>query len=462
MQYKIKTLKNINLMKKAIFTIAFMSVVMVQAQMNKIDGVEVVIGKNIVLDSDIEKFKLDLQTRTEGKIDISDCEMLEQLMLQKLLAHHAIIDSVLVTTEQVNATVNRNIAYFTQQFGSIEKVISTYGFNDIEDLKKEIFKVEKENALVQQEQEKINEKIDVTPEEVRIYFNGLKAKNELPEFQAEIEMAQIVLYAQPTQEEINRVIAKLNELKKEIEGGNSFRMAAILNSEDTGVVQNGGRYPVTQDDPRLIKEFKEMAFTLDIGQISEPFKSDYGYHIMQLEEIKGRERIVSHILIKPNIPESTLKEIENKVLDIRNEILSKEITFEEAVKKYSEDKDTKFNQGIIVNAQTNETKFDLTRMDPSLYARIGDLQKGEITDPFYDETEGGEKMFKIIIMKDRTNTHTADLVEDYVKIQKLALQKKKEENITKWAKNIINDTYIKISDKYKKCTFEKNWKKEIN
>jgi peptidyl-prolyl cis-trans isomerase SurA len=166
--------------------------------------------------------------------------------------------------------------------------------------------------------------------------------------------------------------------------------------------------------------------------------------------------------MQPNIPESTLKETQKKVEDIRKEILDKKITFEEAVLKYSEDKETKFNQGIILNAQTNETKFDLTRMDPTLYARISNLQKDDISDPFYDETQGGEKMFKIIVMKDRTNTHVADLVDDYVKIQKLALQKKKEENITKWAKGKIEDTYIKISDKFRKCSFDKNWKKEIN
>ncbi len=461
MQYKIKTSMNINLVRKAICAITFLSIFTLQAQMNKIDGVEVVIGKNIVLDSDIEKFKLDLETRTEGKVKISDCQMLEQLMLQKLLAHHAVIDSVLVTEAEVNATVNRNIAYFTQQFGDIDKVISVYGFNDIQDLKREIFKVEKENALVSKEQAKINEKIDVTPEEVRIYFNSLKAKNELPEFQAEIEMGQIVVYAQPTEAETKRVIDKLTELKKEIEGGSSFKMAAILNSDDPGVTQNGGQYTITKESS-FIKEFKEVAFSLDLGQVSEPFKSDFGYHIIQLHEIKGNQRVVSHILMQPNIPESTLKETQKKVEDIRKEILDKKITFEEAVLKYSEDKETKFNQGIILNAQTNETKFDLTRMDPTLYARISNLQKDDISDPFYDETQGGEKMFKIIVMKDRTNTHVADLVDDYVKIQKLALQKKKEENITKWAKGKIEDTYIKISDKFRKCSFDKNWKKEIN
>lgn len=458
MQYKTIILKNIKRTPLLIFLLSLFITTM-NGQMNKIDGVEVVIGKNVVLNSDIAKFKLDIEQRSEGKIKISDCEMLEQLMLQKLLSHHAVVDSVIVSDAEVTANVNRNIAYFTQQYGDINKVIKTYGFNDEVDLRKELFKVEKENLLVRKEQEKINEKIDITPEEVRVFYNGLKEKNELPEFQAEIEMAQIVLYAQPTKEENDRILKKLSDLKKEIEEGASFRMKAILNSDDPSVANNGGNLGAISKETQFIKEFKEVAFSLDVGQVSDPFKTDFGYHIIQLHAIKGKQRVVSHILMQPEILSSKLAEVKTKIEEIRKDILFEKITFEEAVKRYSEDKNTRNNNGLIVNPYTNETRFDLTRMDPTLYARVINTKKGEITEPFYEETREGEKMYKIIFMKDRTTTHKADLVKDYVKIQKLALQKKKEENITKWAKEKINDTYIKISDRYK-CKFEKNWNKE--
>lgn len=455
MQYKTKILKNIKNVSVLFFALLAISI---QAQTNKIDGVDVVIGKNVVLSSDIAKFKLDIEQRSEGKIKISDCEMLERLMLQKLLSHHAVVDSVLVTEVEVNTSVNRNIAFFTQQFGDVDKMVKAYGFNDLDDLRKELFQIEKENALVRKEQEKINEGIDITPEEVRIYYNGLKNTNELPEFQAEIEMAQIVMYAEATKEENERVVKKLNEIKKEIEGGASIRMKAILNSDDGSVVQNGGRMEVTKES-QFIKEFKEVAFTLDVGQVSEPFKTLFGYHIIQLHAVKGKTRVVSHILIKPEVLDSKVQEVKKKIEDIRKQILDKKITFEEAVAKYSQDKDTKNNGGLIVNPYTNESRFDLTRMDPSLYARVINTKKGEITEPFYDETQQGQKMYKVIFMKDRTLTHKADLIKDYEKIQKLALEKKKEENITKWSKEKILDTYIKISDNYKKCKFERNWRK---
>ena len=196
--------------------------------------------KNIVLDSDIDKFKQEVLANSEGKIEISDCEMLEQLMLQKLLSHHAIVDSVIVSDQQVNASVENNIAYFKQQYGSVEKMVAAYGFNDEEDLKKELFKIEKENALIKQEQQKITEKVDVTPEEVRLYYKGLKENNELPEFPAEIELAQIVINAEPTAEENERIVAKLNQIRQDILDGSSFKMKAIINSDDTAVTNNGG------------------------------------------------------------------------------------------------------------------------------------------------------------------------------------------------------------------------------
>ena len=310
MPYKTRISKYIKSI--TLFTFFAISIQATIAQKIKIDGVAVVIGKNIVLDSDIDKFKQEVLANSEGKIEISDCEMLEQLMLQKLLSHHAIVDSVIVSDQQVNASVENNIAYFKQQYGSVEKMVAAYGFNDEEDLKKELFQIEKENALIKQEQQKITEKVDVTPEEVRLYYKGLKENNELPEFPAEIELAQIVINAEPTAEENERIVAKLNQIRQDILDGSSFKMKAIINSDDPAVTNNGGKYEITKET-QFIKEFKEVAFTLDTeGQISTPFKSLFGYHIIQLHKIKGNTRSVSHILMQPEIPEEKLKETEKK------------------------------------------------------------------------------------------------------------------------------------------------------
>jgi peptidyl-prolyl cis-trans isomerase SurA len=255
------------------------------AQKIKIDGVAVVIGKNIVLDSDIAKFKQEIELRSEGKIKITDCEMLEELMQQKLLSHHAVVDSITVIDAEVNNNVERSIKFFTQEYGSVEKVVAAYGFNDLEDLKSELYNVQKENILVEKEQLKITEKVDVTPEEVRLYFNGLKEKGELPEFTAEIELAQIVLNALPTLEENERVVAELTKIRQDVLEGASFRMKAIINSKDPSVTQNGGKMQVSKES-NFIKEFKEVSFSLEKGEISKPFETLFGYHIIQIEEIK--------------------------------------------------------------------------------------------------------------------------------------------------------------------------------
>ena len=429
----------------------------------KLDGVAVVVGKNIVLDSDIEKFKMELKNRIEGKIDITDCEMLEELMIQKLIAHHAVVDSIVATDVDINDEVQRNVSYFTQQLGTIEKVVEMYGFNDEEDLRKELFDIQKEQILIRKERASITEKVDVTPEEVRTYYKNLEKENSLPEFSAEIELAQIVKIVKPSEEEINRVIVKLNEIRKEIEDGYSFRLKAIINSDDPAVSGSGegsgGKYTITRESG-FIKEFKEVAFSLDEGEISEPFESGFGYHIIQVEKVKGQERDVRHILMQPKISDSELKASQDELAKIREQILKGEISFEEAVLKYSEDKDTKNNQGLILNPQTNDTRFNLTRMDPTLYDRVSNLKAGEITAPYYDEIRGGEKMHKIILLKSREEAHTASFIQDYEKIQQLTLQKKQEETVDKWAKDKIKDTYIKINNDFKNCEFKNNWKKD--
>lgn len=455
MLFKTKILKNTSFLLTL-----FLTILTLKAQQNKVDGVAVVVGKNIVLDSDIDKFKQEVKLRSEGKITITDCEMLEKLMQQKLLAHHAVVDSITVTQSQIDSQVSRTIAFFTNEYGSEEKVVKAYGFNDIEDLKRELSKVEKENTLIEKEQQKITEKIDVTPEEVRVYFNGLKEKNELPEIPAEVGLAQLVLYAEATKEENDRVVKKLHKIKEEVEAGSSFKLKAIINSDDPSVSSNQGNMGIITKESQFIKEFKEVAFSLDEGQISEPFETIFGYHIIKLHKIKGKGREVSHILLQPEISDEKLKETKDEIEKIVAEVKEGKLTFEEAVKKYSEDEDTKNSGGLLVNPYTQEPTFELTRMPPDLFARISELKQGELSDVFYDETRGGEKMYKVIFMKNRTDTHKADIVEDYVRMQQFALAKKKEETVTKWSKEKIQETYIKLGNEYKKCTFKKDWKKE--
>jgi len=447
-------------MIKRIFLIVFVTI---SIQLNgqekvKVDGVATVVGDNIVLESEIDAFKQELIQQSGGKIEISDCEMLEQIMNRKLLAHHAVIDSVIVSEGEIQQKVQYKTDYFTRQLGSPEKMLELYGFDNMKDLKDELYRVEKEGLLIQKMQQKLTADIDITPEEVKRYFNSLKEENNLPEIGAEIELSQIVLDIKPGEAETQRVIDRLIEIKKEVEDGGNFKMKAILYSDDPGVTQNSGFYTIDRNSP-FVKEFKEAAFSLDEGEISEPFKSDFGYHILVVDKIKGKERDVYHILMQPKIDDDAKDRVRDSLIKYRDQILKLEITFEEAVLKYTDDKDTRLNGGVLMNPVTGDTHFDLTRMDPELYSKVSSLKEGEISDVFYDETREGQKMYKIILLKSKTEAHTAELAIDYVKIQDLALQKKKTETIEKWTDEQIEDTYIKINSVYLECTFKSNWAK---
>jgi peptidyl-prolyl cis-trans isomerase SurA len=464
MRLKMKILKNINMIKKVVLLAIYVVGINGFSQERvKVDGVAVVVGKNIVLDSDIAKFKLEVEQRSEGKIQISDCEMLEEIMTQKLLSHHAVIDSIVVTDDEIEKQVDRVLGSFTQQLGTIDKVIEFYGFNDEDDLRKELSDVQKEQMLTQRERTSIVENVEVTPDEVRTYFNNLKEEGSLPELGAEIELSQIVIYAQPSEEENKRIIDKLTKIKEDVEAGSSMQMKALLNSDDPSVSGtgpgSGGFYSITRETG-FVKEFKEVAFSMDAGEVSEPFKTQFGYHIIQVEKIKGQQIDIRHILIQPEIDEDKLLDAKSTLEKVKKDIAEGVLTFEDAVKEYSEEEATRTNKGVIVNPATGDSHFELTRMDPTLYSRVSSLNATEVTDPFYDETREGEKMFKILLLKSKTDAHKADYSNDYVKIQQLATQKKQEETIDKWAKEKIKGTYIKINEGHKDCTFDKNWSKK--
>lgn len=421
----------------------------------KIDGVTAVVGDKIILDSDIGKYKKELENRAET-LDVTDCQILEDIMTQKLLAHHAVIDSVLVSDAEVDANVQRTLTHFKSQLGTMDKVVSLYGFDDEDDLTFELKRIEKENLLTQRERESLIQDVVVTPEEVRYFYEDLKKQDGLPNFGVVVQLSQITIGAIPSKEAVTEVVDKLNEIKKQVENGYSMRLKAILYSEDPGVAQNGGMYTITRES-QFVKEFKEAAFSIEEGEISEPFKSMFGYHILQVEKIKGQQRQVRHLLMQPKIDQTKLSSAKAKLEAAKAEIIAQEITFENAVRKYSDDKDTRLNKGKLVNPYTNDANFELNKMDSELFARIDKLNEGDVTDPFYEETREGLKHYKMIQVVQKTPAHTADFVKDYVKIQQLALQKKQEETITKWYKSKIKETYIKLNGKNKDCKLEYNW-----
>ena len=425
----------------------------------KIDGVIAKVGDYIVLDSDIDKSYLEISSQGGSIKDITRCQMLGKLMEDKLYAHQAIQDSLKVTDSEVKSLMEERLSYMVEQIGSMEKVVQYYKKSSEEEFRTYFFDILKEQKLTSEMQKKIIEAVEITPEEVRNFFKTIP-KEDLPVFGAEMEVAQIVVTPKVSDVEIQKVIDKLKEFKKEIqEGGSSFATKAVLYSQDPGSRATGGYYKMNRKT-QFVKEFKEVAFSLAEGEISEPFETDFGYHIIYVEKIKGQDIELRHILLIPAVTATDLKAAKEKITLIRKRIEDKEITFAEAAKTMSDEKETRVNGGTLINPKTQDTRFELTKMEPTLYSQISNLKENEISLPLLDEDQSGKKKYKLITVTNRINEHTADYAKDYTKIKDLALKEKQIKAIGKWFDDKIQGTYIKIIGEYRDCTFTNNWLKK--
>ncbi|WP_422851743.1 peptidylprolyl isomerase [Flavobacterium nitratireducens] len=427
-------------------------------QRQKIDGIIATVGDYIVLDSDIDKAFLEITSQGGSVKDITRCQMLGKLLEDKLYAHQAVQDSVKVTDAEIKSLMDERLGFMLQQLGSMEKVVKYYKKDTEEEFRTYFFDILKENKLSSEMQKKIVDEVQITPEEVRNFFKKL-GKDELPVFGAEMEVAQIVVEPKITQAEKQKVIDRLNGFKKDIQEGSSFATKAVLYSQDPGSRSSGGFYKMTRKTP-FVKEFKDVAFSLQEGEISEPFETEYGYHIIYLEKIKGQELELRHILLTPAISKESMDEAKEKIELIRKRIMDKEISFADAARTMSDQKETRANGGILINPNTQDTRFELTKMDASLYSQVSNLKDNEISMPIVDETQSGKKFYKIITVTNRINEHTADYAQDYVKIKELALKEKQIKAIGKWFDEKIKETYIKIISEYRDCSFTNNWLKK--
>lgn len=424
----------------------------------KVDGIIATVGEYMVLDSDIDKAYLEISSQGNSIKDITRCQMLGKLLEDKLYSHQAIQDSIVVRDDEIKKMMEDRINYMVEQIGSMDKVIQYYKKNTEEEFKTYFFDVLKENKLGEDMRNKIVDAVEVTPEEVRTFFKKIPF-TELPVFGSEMEVAQIVVTPKITEEEKQKVIDKLKGFKKDIQGGSSFFSKAVLYSEDPGSRSSGGFYKMTRKTP-FVKEFKDVAFSLGEGEISEPFETEFGFHIIYVEKIRGQEIDLRHILLIPKVSDESLKAAKEKISLIKKRIEDKEITFAEAARTLSDEKETRANGGVLINPKTQDTRFELTKMDPSLYSNVSSLKEGEVTSPLGEEDQTGKKKFKILTVTNRINEHTADYAQDYIKIKNLALKEKQIKAIGKWFEEKIKETFIKINGEYKDCVFTNNWLKK--
>jgi peptidyl-prolyl cis-trans isomerase SurA len=322
-----------------------------------------------------------------------------------------------------------------------------------------MYEINKNGYLAREMQTKITGEIEVTPEEVRTFFNDIP-KDERPMFGTELKLAEIVVIPELTEASKQDVVDKLNGFKKDVEeNGSSFTTKVLFYTDDSASKSTGGKYTLNRKRPRMVKEFRDVAFSLQEGEISSPFETDFGYHIILLEKIRGQEYDVRHILLRPELTQDAIKKAEDQIKEIREKIVDGTLTFPQAAREFSDQKETKYEGGQMTNPTTQDFNFELTRMEPELYSQIQDLADNEISAVLQDEDRINRIKFKILTVTDRINDHEADYSRDYLKIKQLALQDKQIRAIEKWQTKTIVDTYIKVNGEYRDCVFQSNWLK---
>ncbi len=429
-----------------------------------IDKIVAVVGSNIIMLSDVESQYLQILAQGYEQDESIKCDLLEELLFQKLLVNQARLDSVEVADEQVEEELDRRLRYFIGQIGSQEK-LEAYYKKSIVEIKDDFRELIKDQLLAQQMQYKITGDVKVTPSEVREYFNHIP-KDSLPYINAELEIGRIVKKPIISKKEKDEARAKAEELRQRImEGKAKMETMAKLYSEDPGSAANGGELGFFGRG-NMVPEFEAIAFSLqNTKEVSEVFETEYGFHFMQLIERRGEQVNARHILITAKTSEGDL--VSSKIfLDSIYDLLEKDsITFTAAAEKFSDEPEGKQNGGIVMNPQTGSTKFEmdqLSSIDPTLFLTVNKMKVGEYSKPILTTSSDGKQAYSIFLLKTRTEPHKANLRDDYQRIQDAASSMKESNLVREWITKKIATTYLKIDDNYTTCDFNNPWLKKSN
>lgn len=424
------------------------------AQPITIDKIVAVVGDKAILFSDVEAQALQIQSQSGVNDTSLRCNVLEDIIIQKLLLNQAEKDSVTASDEQVDAELNKKIRYFVNQIGSVEKLEAYLGKSIIK-IKDDFRERIRDQLVVQQMQSKIAGNLKVTPSEVKTYFENIPT-DSLPFIESEIQVAQILKKPPVNEIERQRVKRELIDIKRKIADGRSFASMAAFYSEDPGSAVKGGDLGFVGRG-EMVPEFEAAAFALKGKEISEIVETTYGFHIIQLIERRGETINVRHILMSPKASADDLEKSRVKLDSISNLIKSGKITFEDAAAKYSDDIDTKNNGGLMVNPATGSTWFEVSQMDQNIFFVIDKQKENEISDPVAVRVGEKKEAYRLISLKARTTPHRANLKDDYQKIQQAAEAEKKDKQVKNWINRKRQSFYIKIDKEFSNCPFDNPW-----
>lgn len=447
------------ILKTAVFALisAFLAL-SVTAQDKVVDQIVAIVGGNIVLKSDIEKMFMDQQAQGITSDGDMKCEILENFLIDKLLIAEAELDTLIeVTDSEVNQQMEGQLQLYIAHFGS-EKAVENFFKKPLADIRSEMRLGVRDQLMSMKMRNKIIQDVTVTPSEIRQFYRSMPA-DEIPTIPTQYEYAQITVRPAVSLEEENRVKAELRDIKRRIEEGASFAAMAVLYSEGPSAGNGGeiGFLGRAQLDP----EYATAAFNLKKDKISNVVKSEFGYHIIQLLDRRGDKVNTRHILMTPKVTIEAKEEAVDRLDSLANIIRRGELSFAHAAAMFSSDKNTRNNGGVVINPATLSSKFTIEELDGGISKVLSGLRIGEISDPFESiDQESRQSVFKVVKLINKTESHKANLQNDYQYLSDMFLDKKREETMEKWITNRQAQTYIRIDATYANCNFEfASWEK---
>ena len=428
--------------------------VSLQAQNNIIDEVVWVVGDEAILKSQVEEQYRSMQYDGQ-KIDGDPyCVIPEQIAIQKLFMHQAKLDSITVSDAQVFQEVERKLNYFIANIGSKEKV-EEYFNKPMSELREEMAEMVREQGIVQEMQRQLVKDIKITPSEVRRFFSGLPS-DSIPYIPTQVEVQIITINPKIPQQEIDNIKARLREYSERVtKGETEFSTLAILYSEDPGSARMGGELGF-MGRAQLVPEYADVAFNLnDPKKVSKIVETEFGYHIIQLIEKRGDRINTRHILLKPKVSE---KELNNSIVrldSLRNDITSGKFKFEEAAQFLSQDKNTRNNQGLMVNSENGTTKFQMSELPQEIAKVVNTMNAGDISQPFIMmDQKKGKEVAVLVKLRSRVEGHKANMSDDYQALKAIVEQNRREDLIENWIRKKQKETYIRIKDGWRNCDFK--------
>ena len=441
-----------------IFFILNSCILLSQETGNVVDKIVAQIGNQIILMSDVESQKQQVIQSGLDPLNINTCEILEQLMANELLLDQALLDSISVSDEQVDAEMENRLRLLEEKFGSREKLETFYGetTNKIKDK----FRVQIRNKILMQEMErKLVQGISITPKDVGAFFKSIP-NDSVPFINMKLSFQQIVYYPKITKDDKKRAYDILSEVRTAIvDNGKSFETQARINSDDPGSASKGGKIEASAG--MMVPQFESTVFQLKVGEVSDIIESPYGYHIIKLISRKGQDYTCLHILKIPEYSPEAIDDASNRMDTCYQLLKENKITWNDAVLRFSNDESTKQNQGIITNPITGDQTWDmedLNQVDQQIYVLTEMMEKGDYTKPnLYIDIYERKQGFRIVRLMERYIPHIANLKDDYSLIKRAAENDKKQKTIKNWVNSKIQNTYIRIDKDYKDCQLIKEF-----